>query len=293
MRLFTLNRRLAGAVALAAVVLITGVPSLTFGQSGTISQIETEKRSVVLRWDPAPGDNITPAERDTTAGMAFGGYQIWRALAPDTTADGLPNPEAFGLLRTYSLFDSTWTFVGDMRAFADPDSIIPRGTETDREFEDENITGPHNGFPYYYALTWFDAFLDGSSGTLRPVFVERQSILEGLVGPVFPGGQARTTTPLLSDVAVVPNPYNPGASFGQSAFPGAPRVQFINLPSPCSIDIYTVDGSIVRTINHESIDDSADWDLKNADGNDVASGIYIYYMTASGQEARGRFVIVR
>jgi hypothetical protein len=36
-----------------------------------------------------------------------------------------------------------------------------------------------------------------------------------------------------------------------------------------------------------------DWDLKNADGTDVASGIYIYRLESDHGEKTGRFIIVR
>jgi len=67
----------------------------------------------------------------------------------------------------------------------------------------------------------------------------------------------------------------------------------VHLPGRCTISIYTIAGDLVRTLEHASTDDSEDWDLINGDGSAVSSGMYLYYILASGQETRGRFVLAR
>jgi hypothetical protein len=220
---------------------------------------------------------------------AFAGYQIWRSETSDTTD--------FILLRTYSLLDSTWTFsVNGPRIFADPDSIIPRGTERDRERNPDlpPIPGPFNGFAYYYAITWFDAWIEPNSSPINYTIFQRQDKSQGMMAePVYPGKSARAQVPLLGNVKVVPNPYNPKGTAGQQVFPGPPRVQFINLPGKATVDIYTSSGDLVRTLKHDSDNDFIDWDLKNNDGKETTSGIYFFHVEASGETATGRFVIVR
>ncbi len=219
----------------------------------------------------------------------FAGYQIWRSETPDTAS--------FELLRTYSLLDSTWTFsVNGPRIFMDPDSIIARGTERDRERNPDlpPVSGPFNGFAYYYSITWFDAWIEPNSNPLNYTIFERQSKAQGMMSqPVYPGKSSRVEIPLLKNVKVVPNPYNPKGLAGQQVFPGAPRVQFVNLPSKASVDIYTSSGDLIRTLKHDGETDSIDWDLKNDNGKDAASGIYFFYVQASGETTTGRFVIVR
>ena len=91
----------------------------------------------------------------------------------------------------------------------------------------------------------------------------------------------------LSDIKVVPNPYvvtslydpyNPYTTSGT----GTRVVKFIHLPQQCTIKIYTVDGSLVKVINHSSSmrDGSEDWDLLNRDNMQVAYGVYVYYVDA-------------
>ena len=198
------------------------------------------------------------------------------------------------LLRTYSLLDSTWTFsLNGPRTFLDPDSIITRGTERDEERLP--LSGPFNGFAYWYAVTWFAAHIDPVSNPPRAEIFDMQTIEEGMYdgNPLYPSRDARVETPLLGAVRVVPNPYNPSAAHDKQAFPGEPRVQFVNLPAQAKVDIYTVSGDLVRSLRHEEQDDSLDWDLKNGRGEDVAPGIYLYYVETTGGTATGRFVIVR
>jgi hypothetical protein len=224
-------------------------------------------------------------DRDTL----FTGYQVWRAPSDD--------PTNYSLLRTYSLLDSTWTFVGNERVFADPDSIILRGTERDPDQEPgELLPGPFNGFGYLYSITTFDAVVDPTVFPFDFTVFDTLTAAEGAITPViFPGKLPRVTRPLLSEVKVVPNPYNPSVRTGAQSFPGAPRVQFINLPSTATISIYTVAGDLVRELakQNDTANDFVDWDLKNADGNDVASGIYVYFVEAAGEKASGRFVVAR
>lgn len=247
-----------------------------------VSRTEADGAANVVRY--------TLTQSDTT----FAGYQIWRGTSSD--------PSSMQLLRTYSLLDTTWTFwVGGPRRFVDPDSVITRGSGRDPLHPEEPagalepLEGPFNGFAYWYAVTWFDAHLDPVSNPPRAEIFERQTIQDGIYGnsPLYPSKIARVETPLLGDVRVVPNPYNPNAAFDKQVFPGGPRVQFINLPSRAKVDVYTVAGDLVRSLNHEDGDDSLDWDLKNDGGEDVAPGIYLYHVEASGETATGRFVIVR
>ena|GEM_PF-1074915 len=221
----------------------------------------------------------------------FAGYQVWRAQAE--------TPTAFTLLRTYSLLDTTWTFVGDQRIFDDPDSIIARGSIPPDAQDDEaevDVPGPFNGFTYLYSITVFNAVVDATVFPFRVTQFDTLRGEEGVISPpVRPSQIARSSHPLLSEVRVVPNPYNPAANFGQQVFPGAPRVQFVNLPSKALIRIFTASGDEVRAL--EKIEntgiDTVDWDLKNASGHEVASGIYVFTVEASGEKITGHFVVAR
>ena len=104
----------------------------------------------------------------------------------------------------------------------------------------------------------------------------------------------------LERIRVVPNPYTVTALWEPhnpySSGHGPRVVQFINLPERCTIRIFAVDGTLVRTLEHESNmrDGSETWDLLTRDNMDVAYGIYIYHVDAPGIGAHiGRLLIIK
>jgi hypothetical protein len=98
----------------------------------------------------------------------------------------------------------------------------------------------------------------------------------------------------------VPNPYaatsvwetrNPYAS-GR----GPRKVEFIHLPYRCTIHIYTVDGTLVRTLEHTSImaDGAEPWDLMSKENMSISYGVYIYHVDAPGIGERiGKIFIIK
>ncbi|TPW09952.1 MAG: hypothetical protein FD129_2040, partial [bacterium] len=96
-------------------------------------------------------------------------------------------------------------------------------------------------------------------------------------------------------VRVVPNPFDPSDEAGRLSFRGEPRIQFINLPSPARVKIFTIAGDLIRTLENDDTDGTIDWNLKNADGRDVAPGVYMYVAETGdgGQRRNGHFVIIR
>lgn len=104
----------------------------------------------------------------------------------------------------------------------------------------------------------------------------------------------------LANIKVVPNPYAATALWEpQNPYSNGrgPRlVQFINLPQKCTIRIYAVDGSLVRTLQHDSMmsNGSEPWDLMSTDNMDIAYGVYIYHVDAPGiGEHVGRLLVIK
>jgi hypothetical protein len=101
----------------------------------------------------------------------------------------------------------------------------------------------------------------------------------------------------LDYVRVVPNPYYAYSKYESSRIDN--RVRVTNLPSVCTIKIFTMNGTLVRTFKRDvsgqedeytttnDIKQSKrspylDWDLKNQYGIPVASGLYIFHIDAPG-----------
>ena len=104
----------------------------------------------------------------------------------------------------------------------------------------------------------------------------------------------------LNDIAVVPNPYVVAASWEPrhvfTSGRGPRKLDFINLPSDCTIKIFTLSGYLVDTIDHQSGFESgaASWDLLSKDGLEIAYGIYIYHIDAPGiGETTGKFAVIK
>ena len=63
----------------------------------------------------------------------------------------------------------------------------------------------------------------------------------------------------------------------------------------CTITIYTVTGEKVQELQHNSIVDGNEWwDLRTYNNQEVAPGLYIYVVEASGIEPHiGKFAVIR
>ena len=77
------------------------------------------------------------------------------------------------------------------------------------------------------------------------------------------------------------------------------KLMFTHLPAQCIIEIYTVSGILVDTIEvNNALDDGVVyWDLLTNESLEVAAGMYIYYVKSlvnnSGNEKIGKFAIIK
>ncbi|NQX92385.1 MAG: hypothetical protein HRT74_09755, partial [Flavobacteriales bacterium] len=84
----------------------------------------------------------------------------------------------------------------------------------------------------------------------------------------------------LDEINVVPNPYYAYSEYEESKLDN--RVKFINLPEECTINIYTVNGTLVRQYRKSDPLTFLDWDLKNNRNVPIAGGVYIVHIDAPG-----------
>ncbi len=104
----------------------------------------------------------------------------------------------------------------------------------------------------------------------------------------------------LEKIKVVPNPYVAQAVWEKRNLNqtgrGERRIDFIHLPAECTVRIYTVAGSLVKTIYKESNTDdgTVSWNLVTDDGMDAAYGLYIYHVDAPNVgEHIGKFALIK
>jgi hypothetical protein len=66
------------------------------------------------------------------------------------------------------------------------------------------------------------------------------------------------------------------------------------LPQECRISIYTVTGELVKVLEHfDRFDGNKWWDLRTANNQEVAPGLYIFHVKGAGQEKIGKFAVIR
>jgi len=95
----------------------------------------------------------------------------------------------------------------------------------------------------------------------------------------------------LREAYVYPNPFKPNS-------PGrfqAAGLTFKRLPAAATIRVYAITGRLVAELRKtDRAVDYFEWDVTNSDGRKLASGVYIFYVTAPGAgRAKGKFAVIR
>jgi len=173
---------------------------------------------------------------------------------------------------------------------------------------DENTysdTEAIRGEDYYYYVAAFD---DGShpeaedpngvTGTAESLESGRwQNHTYGVVGAA---SLKKEVGESLSDIRVVPNPFN-FASKNMQYEGESEKINFFNLPGECTIRIYTFTGDLVKTIKHTDGSGDEAWTNPTREQyqvtdpeQHVVSGLYIANIeTETGESINVKFVIIR
>jgi hypothetical protein len=86
---------------------------------------------------------------------------------------------------------------------------------------------------------------------------------------------------LLDQIHVSPNPYYAYVGYERGRLDT--RVRIVNLPRQATVNIYSLDGTLVRTLTKDNPNQSyIDWDTRNAKGLSIASGMYLVHVRAEG-----------
>lgn len=272
-------------------------------------------------------------DRRAEAREDFGGYRIYRVVnTPDTSrmmllrryslnAGAEPtwnfsrvNPAtlefecqgrvAHDSVLTFVDADSSGAFVKVCRRVDEFDRCLSVGDSVWRQIQPP---GPHDGFRYWYAVVYEAAnsidnnfeelfvpdTLDNFARCTNPAFPATCANLNNKLAAMVPLAIEPTAGPRanLERVTVVPNPFRADEAWDA---PGGNEIHFVNLPASARIRIYTVAGDLVAELQHDDpVRDFARWDLKNQDGRDVVSGIYMYRVEAGPFSAQNRFVVIR
>jgi hypothetical protein len=108
---------------------------------------------------------------------------------------------------------------------------------------------------------------------------------------------ARAVASELDRVKVVPNPYLISSlyefEYGAQRREPIRVLKFNNLPSRCTIHIFTLDGDKVQTIDHNSDNGTENWNMRGAGGREIAPGVYLYLVKTDTAEKIGRFAVIK
>lgn len=86
---------------------------------------------------------------------------------------------------------------------------------------------------------------------------------------------------LLARIHAVPNPYYGYTGYELNRYDT--RVKIINLPARATISVYALDGTLIRRLEKDNQNQSfIDWDIRNAKGLPIASGMYLVHVNAEG-----------
>ncbi|MBK8002816.1 MAG: T9SS type A sorting domain-containing protein [Gemmatimonadetes bacterium] len=103
--------------------------------------------------------------------------------------------------------------------------------------------------------------------------------------------QVAATKKLLDNVHPVPDPYYVTTTLEPSN--DTKIIKFINLPTQAIIRIYSASGVLVRVLEHNSaVSNELTWDVRNRNGQFVASGVYFYHIESGDARRVGRMTIV-
>ncbi len=77
-------------------------------------------------------------------------------------------------------------------------------------------------------------------------------------------------------INVVPNPYYAYSSYEENRYDN--EIKIVNLPKLCDIDIYMLDGTLVKSISKDNDLTFVNWDLKNFAQVPIVSGVYLMHV---------------
>ncbi len=166
-----------------------------------------------------------------------------------------------------------------------------------------------NGFVYFYSVVAVDSTgypgINGRPGSLRRREGRHVAVESGGVAPQAASASAEGT----KRVFVVPNPFRGRAAWDLTPNAGDPtgtHVDFYAMPAGAwTLRIFTLAGDLVQVLRSSDVlpsgrrqqdtaeDGQASWNLISRNGQDVASGIYLFSVESEGPTQRGKFVLIR
>ncbi len=261
------------------------------------SRMAAGDSQVTIEWDDSP-ESALRAGMTGDSTYSFSGYKLYR-LDDWRRVSQLPPSDQWQCIAIYKA-DTSGS--GGLPLAAITDSSLAPDGETGGVLRhpigryrvvDRNL---HNGADYNYVVTSF-ARAHAPADSLPSLLAERESpFVPDYTRRLVPHALARPGPPR---AWVVPNPYRGHSDWDRTPVPGDPftrHLDFMGLPRErCTIRVYTVAGDLVASMDHDGTqgDGQVAWNLISRNGQDVASGIYLFTVDGPSGHQVGRFVIIR
>lgn len=265
--------------------------------------VPTESK-VEVYWDAASIESVDPISRVKD----FEGYRLYRSNAGDDLDQNLGDNN-----QLIAQWDSAGNDIGYNNGFG---AVLLKEPVT---FDGDPVTYRFkytmdnllNGWQYQFTVTSFDKGNEELNlASLESSFTENEM-------RVFAG---TTTQPIekkaTPHVGVYPNPYKTSAAWDGNTS-RTQKIYFTNLPAKCTINVYTSNGDLVATMNHDAstyqgedakwfeVYGSEDkmvfsggehaWDLLSNSKTTISMGVYLFTVKdeKTGNIEVGKFAIMK
>tara|TARA_B100000902_G_scaffold203756_2_gene194284 strand:- start:528 stop:4784 length:4257 start_codon:yes stop_codon:yes gene_type:complete len=148
----------------------------------------------------------------------------------------------------------------------------------------QNVT--YEGVTYQPGETFIATVASNFTGSTKARVIEQEAL--NSFNPTYSfntndivaeKGNVNVALNAMETIKAVPNPYYGYSNYEINQLDN--RVKITNLPRKATIKIFTVAGTLVRTLKKDDSMTSIDWDLKNDFGIPIASGLYMIHVRAS------------
>lgn len=206
----------------------------------------------------------------------------------NTEAENMPNFMGYRIMRRLTNQDTV--------AYREIYSSGPEDKAFEHEFLD---TTALPGVPYYYYIQ-SKALIDENDLTADPttrgrIMYSGRTWIPNILF-IYP---PRLSSEDMSRIRIVPNPYNINDPLVRSKYSDTDGrgLNFFNLPDVVTIKIYTENGDLVKTIEHDKAldkDGSNNWNMITDNQQVISSGVYIaVFQKPDGETSYQKFIVVR
>jgi hypothetical protein len=248
-----------------------------------------------------------------------------RSMYADPAFDPLQytraNPARRGEELTYfekqDFNQSSLTLPGGIRKVY-PDAVNP-GTDSSLWQDEDLVFDYGEPLPKYYeyeyvldsllpTVSYFMAVTAFDHGSPRSSLKSLETKPENSYIEEYPQPGSEETLERGFDVYVVPNPYRIDGDYQTSGFENrmrdivdperARRIHFFNLPPVCKISIYSLDGDLIRELDHNYSagapgSQHESWELITRNSQTVVSGLYYWVVESPERTQIGKLVVIK